>query len=270
VDRKVDEGNEFDETPPNMRLKSMDPDVTVVVGGKEFYHYKLLLCLGCPFIDTMLSTRNNMKESRENRIEFPDKDPDEWETVYKYLDPTRSDAEKDANFRFGLCNNEDTKGEFNVTLRLLSWFDYLGMETLVQRYDKMLANCLVDLDLPAYAPSYESWCKYKHLPFPAFQECRKHQIKHFFLYLSFILSRQKRDSTRRMLVDNMKQYLLDGDVGRAFWQFLVANLNFPHNMLQDNDRATIVTSPLFIDLLEMLGKGMRTPKPFKEFYTIKK
>ena len=268
TDDDDDDDDDGDERSPSKRLKSMAPDVTVVVGGRKFRHYKVLLCMGCSFFDTMLSTSNAMKESQENRIEFPDKDPDEWEVVYKFLDPTVSDAEKDTIFQNALRKDEDGKLKPTrvLALRYLTWFDYLGMETLLQKYDKMLANDIKDQTISFVpCPEYARWSKNKHLPFPAFQKIRKQQIKHCFLCVIHKLSRQKREEKYRSRVNRMKKYLLDDEVGDELWQFLLGHLDFPDNMLQDNDKATIVSSPLFIDLLEMLGKDLECPKRLKEF-----
>jgi hypothetical protein len=65
----------------------MPPDVTVVVGTgdnqQEFECYKVVLSFASPYLDAMLS--NDMVENNNSRIEFPDKDPDEWKIVYGYM-----------------------------------------------------------------------------------------------------------------------------------------------------------------------------------------
>jgi len=56
--------------------KERTPKKLKAAGGEEFYHYNIILCSGCDFIDTMLSTQ--MRENDESRIEFPDRNPEEW------------------------------------------------------------------------------------------------------------------------------------------------------------------------------------------------
>jgi hypothetical protein len=50
---------------------------------EEFECYKVVLSLASPYLDAMLS--NDMVESSTSRIEFPDKDPEEWKIVYGYM-----------------------------------------------------------------------------------------------------------------------------------------------------------------------------------------
>ena len=65
----------------------MPPDVTVVVGTgdnqQEFECYKTVLSFASQYLDAMLS--NDMVENSTSRIEFPDKDPEEWKIVYGYM-----------------------------------------------------------------------------------------------------------------------------------------------------------------------------------------
>ena len=69
------------------RSRSMPPDVTVVVGTgdnqQEFECYKAVLTLASPYLDAMLG--NDMVENSTSRIEFPDKDPEEWKILYGYM-----------------------------------------------------------------------------------------------------------------------------------------------------------------------------------------
>ena len=68
-------------------IRSMPPDVTVVVGTgdnqQEFECYKVVLSFASPYLDAMLST--DMVENSTSRIEFPDKDPEEWKIIYGYM-----------------------------------------------------------------------------------------------------------------------------------------------------------------------------------------
>ena len=69
------------------KIRSVAPDVTVVVGKgdnrKKFQCYKAFLAFASPVLDVMLST--DMVERNINRIDFPEKDPNEWEVFYKFV-----------------------------------------------------------------------------------------------------------------------------------------------------------------------------------------
>lgn len=67
------------------RLRSSEPDVSVIVGGELFRHYSVILSTCSDYFDAMLSS--NMKEGSTKVIEFPDKDPNEWKLVYKFFEP---------------------------------------------------------------------------------------------------------------------------------------------------------------------------------------
>jgi uncharacterized membrane protein len=78
----------FSNDNPTKLLKSQAPDVTVVVGSgaaaQEFQCYGVILAAASPVIDAMLGS--GMKECEQKRIEFPDKDPDEWKIILQCLD----------------------------------------------------------------------------------------------------------------------------------------------------------------------------------------
>jgi len=68
---------------PVKRGRRTEPDVTVVVEGKEFHHYSHILCFSSEYFDAALTS----KEAHEFRFDFPDKDPDEWELFVSFLEP---------------------------------------------------------------------------------------------------------------------------------------------------------------------------------------
>jgi len=255
--REIDVQDDDERTPK--RLKSMEPDLTVVVGGKEFYHYQSVLCLACPFIDTMLS--HNMKESNKNRIEFPDKDPAAWLLVYKFLDLTMTETEKDDMFQSIIGDAFGKDG-----LKLLAWFDFLGMETLVKKYDHMLAIRLETTFEGSY-PGYGFWRRYKHHPAPLSLKVFTDRMKLMMMKASHQLSRLQEGEwpSLKQNVDDIKKYLLDEEIGNELWEFLLSKVDFPPIMLQATDKADIVSSPIFIGILELCGRSLEKPKPFKEF-----
>ena len=92
-------------------MRAVEPDVTVVVGGVEFQHYSTFLCCNSDYFDAMLSA--NMKEKAEKRIEFTNKDPEEWALFYSFIDPRTCSTAKLT------CENVDM---------LLPWFHEFAME----------------------------------------------------------------------------------------------------------------------------------------------
>mmetsp|Transcript_15267 Transcript_15267/g.27752 ORF Transcript_15267/g.27752 Transcript_15267/m.27752 type:complete len:352 (-) Transcript_15267:342-1397(-) len=118
-------------SPTPKRLRSQDPDVVVAVGQgdakKEFECYRIALSFASPYFDTMFSV--DMAESNNSRIEFPDKDPAEWELFYSFIDPSQiSEARHDA-----VINEE------NVMV-LTPWFHEFQMKKYLTECDRILAD----------------------------------------------------------------------------------------------------------------------------------
>jgi len=107
------------------RLRFMDPDVKVIVGGKVFLHYSMVLCNASEYFDAMLSSA--MKEGQTKVIEFPDKQPDEWEEVYAFL---------------GSPGKADLLTEKGATA-MIPWFSELRMVDLVSRCDRVFKDSMV-------------------------------------------------------------------------------------------------------------------------------
>ena len=78
--------------PKHKKLRSQPPDIIVAVGSgtnqKEFECYSQILCFASEYFDTMLSAP--MRERTNARIEFPDKDPEEWKLFFNFIDPSTS------------------------------------------------------------------------------------------------------------------------------------------------------------------------------------
>jgi hypothetical protein len=110
---------------PYTRRRISEPDLTVVVGGREFLHHSVILCLASEYFDRMLSS--DTRESRTGRIEFPDGDPETWVRFCHYLEPR-------SLFTANLfaVNEEDAKA-------LLPWFHLFGMTNLLQECDERLS-----------------------------------------------------------------------------------------------------------------------------------
>lgn len=81
---------------PRKKLRSQKPDIIVSVGSgdnkQEFECYRFILCYGCDYFDTMLS--HSLCETETSRIEFPDKDPEDWKLFLTSLIPTLQQLQK--------------------------------------------------------------------------------------------------------------------------------------------------------------------------------
>eukprot|EP00550_Attheya_septentrionalis_P009514 CAMPEP_0198300300 /NCGR_PEP_ID=MMETSP1449-20131203/47629_1 /TAXON_ID=420275 /ORGANISM="Attheya septentrionalis, Strain CCMP2084" /LENGTH=202 /DNA_ID=CAMNT_0044002077 /DNA_START=46 /DNA_END=651 /DNA_ORIENTATION=+ len=107
------------------RDRTEQPDVKVIVGGKVFLHYRQILCVASPFFDATLNSR--MKEGEESTIYLEDKDPEEWELVSSFFD---------------ICSDQKLTEE-NVE-RLIPWFHFLGVSTMMNKCDSMFLTMLPD------------------------------------------------------------------------------------------------------------------------------
>ncbi|KAL7527964.1 hypothetical protein ACHAWF_002380, partial [Thalassiosira exigua] len=112
-------------------IRYQTPDVIVAVGQgeamQEFECYKVALSFASPYFDTMLSA--GMAEANSNRIEFPDKDPEEWKLLYQFIDPSMIG---DIN------HNRSIDGV--VAIKLTPWFHEFQMDSFVQTCDGVLSK----------------------------------------------------------------------------------------------------------------------------------
>lgn len=114
-------------SPAPKKVRSQPPDVIVAVGSgdkrQEFGCYGAVLSFASKYLDTMLSA--SMRESETSRIEFPNKDPEEWKMFHTFIDPETSRGAKltDAN-----------------VFVLLPWFHEFQMDTFVKECDTYLAK----------------------------------------------------------------------------------------------------------------------------------
>jgi hypothetical protein len=111
--------------PAYSRRKISEPDLTVVVGGKEFLHHSVLLCLASEYFDTMLSS--DTREAHTGIIDFPEGEPEEWVRFCRYLEPRSLFTANTLH-----VNEEDAKA-------LLSWFHLFGMTNLLEECDVRLS-----------------------------------------------------------------------------------------------------------------------------------
>ncbi len=92
-DTKSSDGTALVKILPKKVFKGFRPDITLVVGSGDnkqgFECYKYELCY-YDYFDTMLSSK--MREGKESRIEFPDKDPSYWQLFLDIINPVESTA----------------------------------------------------------------------------------------------------------------------------------------------------------------------------------
>ena len=251
----------FEERTPNKRFKSIEPDVVLVMGGVEFYHYKAILCLACPFIDTMLS--KNVADSKESigicRLEFQSHDPKDWLMVYSLLDPARTEMEKDDTFHLFLVEPTDY---LQAVAKILCWLTFFQMDELVQKYDKMTAEYIRDCAGGKPFPWYDHFCRFKSLNCPLIMKALKEIVKYWILNIVWGLSKGQKWPT---YLQHVKSYLLDDQYSDEIWQHLFGNIDFPEKFKvqveEKENRKSLVGSLTFDCLLEVCGKSMKKPVP---------
>jgi len=144
----------------NYRNASDDnKDAVVVVGGKEFEDDSHYLCYLSDYFRGAF--RSGMKESKTLRFEFPDKDPDEWETFRAACQPLATDVVTMENVVGILkwCNQLCVPKEFWRGPERIYWEKILNLtlfEISMKKFQKMSheafeAKFVKDLD---FAPEF--------------------------------------------------------------------------------------------------------------------
>jgi hypothetical protein len=209
----------------------------------EFYHFKLELATWCQFFDNMLSS--GMKESQHNRIQFPDQDPDAWPFVYKCL--SLQDQKELQNQFYAYLKSNNIRGICDEkNFALLQWFDFLGRDDLAKVWDTIYAQQFEAYfeSNPTLFPHPSCWSNMKNLPCPQLQEILKTQVKNSIGLMI------RHPQTFREKLKLLPSYLLDDECGDELWGYLISQGKFSDAMLQDLDRAAIVTSPTFIYMFD--------------------
>jgi hypothetical protein len=113
-----------------MKLRNHQPDIVVSVGSgdgkEEFECYQLILVMASEVFDAMLS--GSMKESKTSRIEFPDKDPNDWKLFYTFINPST-------------CR--DAKINTDNVMKLVPWFHQLQILPLLTECDRVMESYLI-------------------------------------------------------------------------------------------------------------------------------
>lgn len=142
--RKRDAINDLDSPfPPQLHRRCLGhPDLEVVVGGTSFMHHSFILCYSSEYFDTMLAS--GMQESQTKKIEFPDKNPEEWKLFYPFLEP-RSMSTADCV----KITKENAKA-------ILPWFHEFGMTKLLNESDEKLWSSLLLVKHTYYPSDYRT------------------------------------------------------------------------------------------------------------------
>lgn len=112
------------EAPPaKKRPCREEPDVIVRVGGHEFAHYRQILSFSSDFFDEKLNSRDEHGD-KLSLVEFPDKDPKEWEIVAPFLEPVAR-----------AVNSPEAQVTEETVDILLDWFRELGMTEMLKFCD---------------------------------------------------------------------------------------------------------------------------------------
>ena len=101
--------------------ESMEPDVTIVVGGIEFREFSQSLCCWSSYFDAAFNS--GMKETKTKTFEFPDRDPEEWQWLVSLMAPLATEKIDRSN-----------------VFTALSWFDLLHVPRGLASCDELLAN----------------------------------------------------------------------------------------------------------------------------------
>lgn len=139
---------------------SLEPDVTVVVGSgenqQEFQCYGVILASASPVLDAMLSS--GMSESTSRRIEFPNKDPEEWKLFERCIDPAGASL---INFDYVGHDDNEFLNESTARMLVANYFHELAMEQYLKKCDDILYPEVVKeaklskvIDLLAFSNKY--------------------------------------------------------------------------------------------------------------------
>lgn len=247
------------------QLKFSEPDLTVVVGegenAVEFYHYKHLLAASCPFFDDMFSS--GMKEAKENRIVFPDKDPDAWLKVCQFLDSTAEEKNTEAILLSSIVPFTDHNVHLQLQdlMALLSWLDFLGLTKLANTLDDKTAKELYNFYKNGQKyPAFSAWDVCKLLPCPLVKKIMEVFVKYFF---DWVLFAESRGDARSDYESNFIEYLHDDVLGDDLWVYLLSKVTFPER-LHEFERKKLVKNDMFFCMLEACSKGAQVPGRFQK------
>lgn len=235
------EAGDDDVFPPTPKRRGLgEPDVTIVVGKQSFLHHSFLLCYASEYFDTMLSS--GMQESQNKRIEFPDKDPEEWKLVYSFLEP------RALSTAVGVRITKDN------AKALLPWFHEFGMTAMLKESDERLWSSLL-LFKKSYAPACHrtlndrrnalmeivGWTETADTyGLPRTHTAMMKELK--------VAVKNYPELVTKPLLERMVGFFKEEEL----WEYLKARL--PEDVTSNHDDDTLKENPLFLD---MLSQGFR-------------
>jgi len=166
---------------------------------REFECYKIALSFASPYFDAMLST--NMAENNDSRIEFPEKDPAEWELFYRFIDP----------IQIGVAKHDIIIHEKNAKI-LTPWFHEFQMEAYMEECDEILSKKMKVLSKKetfpqtCYKDSFWDKQSYEGKPFPPLDR-RKRAFKKIIDLLQFACIYDLKET--KLEAEKFIEYLLD-------------------------------------------------------------
>lgn len=213
-----------------------DPDVEVLVGNSLFRHHSLILCYASEYFDCMLSS--GMQEAQTKRIEFRDKNPDEWRIVYKFFEPRSH--ESDAAI----------KGISTTNKFLVQWFHMFNMNKLLVECDDVLSKELTS-SRSSQAMSYHiEWLSFAHL-----YNLRMTQRTLAGYIGNALANASASRHVETFKVPDLQQLApLIGDIDRL-WQ--AVRTYFSTEFWERNSKESLLSNPLFGDHLNTLMENKR-------------
>jgi flagellar biosynthesis regulator FlaF len=107
------------------------------------------------------------------------------------------------------------------------------------------------------------------LPFRAVRNAVVEILKSQLSWLTYVAPRTNEAviETLKECVEECVEWLKLGfaieEFGDDLWQYLIDELKFPTRFLKEEDRTEIVSSPLFLPMLEMWGRAMTKEPKYK-------
>ena len=205
-------------------MRAVEPDVTVTVGGVDFLHYSTFLCCNSDYFDAMLSV--DMKEKAEKRIEFVDKDPEEWKLFYSFIDPRT-------------CNTAKLTTE-NVD-RLLPWFHEFAMEHRLTECDTIMCRRLETYEYRDYDGFAKSVVMARLYDLTRTSELAEYRI----LKATDLNLFQRKDWDKKTIEELTPAWVAKGEM----WERFVEYGLFPSNWAgkTESERREMSESPIFAD-----------------------
>lgn len=222
VTSREEEGPSF-EGPPTKKLRSCEPDLTVVVGQgdskKTYVYHSQIMASYSSFVDIALATP--MRESENMTITFPEIESEEWEAMIGYLQPFATPPST----------------AFEV-LRVLPWYAKYQFTAGFEMCDRFLSKLSFDIEDFSKVDVHVQavGAAYKH-SMPLTRENGKEFAKQVFR------NRTLRSGLTPEMISALLPVITED---KGLWKRLSLMMG-PLSLSQNKE--AIITNPLFPDLL---------------------